>query len=139
MVVVYPVIFTATHDKKDTYLIYIPDIDGTTQGHGLSDSIYMARDYIGCVLYEKDDKEFPKSSEELQIKVSKSIFYKDYPKENTFVSLVDLDMDAYRKTMNQKSVRRNVSIPAWLDKKASEAKINVSRVLQEALIEKLNV
>ena len=42
MVVVYPVIFTATHDKKDTYLIYIPDIDGTTQGHGLSDSIYMA-------------------------------------------------------------------------------------------------
>ena len=48
-------------------------------------------------------------------------------------------MDAYRKTMNKKSVRRNVSIPAWLDKKASEAKINVSRVLQEALIEKLNV
>ena len=139
MVVVYPVVFTATHDKKDTYLICIPDIGGTTQGHGLSNAIYMARDYIGCTLYEKDDKEFPKASEKSKIKVSKSIFYKDYPKENSFVSLVDLDMDSYRKTMNKKSVRRNVSIPAWLDKKASEAKINVSRVLQEALIEKLNV
>ena len=70
---------------------------------------------------------------------SKSVFFDDFPNSNSFVSAVDLDLDAYRKAMNQKAVRRNVSIPAWLDKKAEEAHINVSRVLQEALIEKLNV
>lgn len=31
MVLLYPVIFTATHDKKDTYLVYIPDLDGMTR------------------------------------------------------------------------------------------------------------
>jgi post-segregation antitoxin (ccd killing protein) len=41
--------------------------------------------------------------------------------------------------MNKKSVRRNVSIPAWLNQAAEEAHINVSRVLQEALMEKLGV
>ena len=41
--------------------------------------------------------------------------------------------------MNKKAVRRNVSIPEWLNKAADEAHINVSRVLQEALKEKLGI
>ena len=136
MAIIYPVIFTATHDENDTYLVCIPDIKGMTEGHGLSDSILMARDYIGCALYEKEDSELPKAS--FKVELSQSEFYEEFPKENSFVSFVDLDLDAYRKNMNQRAVRRNVSIPAWLDKKASESNINVSRVLQEALIEKLN-
>ena len=139
MVVIYPVIFTATKDEKDTYLVYIPDIDGMTEGYVLFDAIKMARDYMVCTFFEMEDEKLPKPSEINKVDVSKSVFFDDYPKTNSFVSAVDLDLDAYRKAMNQKAVRRNVSIPAWLDKKAEEAHINVSRVLQEALIEKLNV
>lgn len=139
MVLLYPVIFTATHDKKDTYLVYIPDLDGMTEGRGLKDSFRMARDYMGCTLYQKKDELIPKARTLSEAKVSMSPFYKKEKAKDSFVSLVDFDLDAYRKMMNKKSVRRNVSIPAWLDQAAEEAHINVSRVLQEALMEKLNL
>lgn len=139
MVLLYPVIFTATHDKKDTYLVYIPDLDGMTEGRGLKDSIRMARDYMGCTQYQKKDELIPKARTLSEAKVSMSPFYKKEKAKDSFVSLVDFDLDAYRKMMNKKSVRRNVSIPAWLDQAAEEAHINVSGVLQEALMEKLNL
>ena len=60
MVVIYPVIFTATKDEKDTYLVYIPDIDGMTEGYGLFDAIKMARDYMGCTFYEMEYEKLPK-------------------------------------------------------------------------------
>ena len=48
-------------------------------------------------------------------------------------------MDVYRRELDNQPVRRNVSLPNWLNKKANDAHINVSRVLQEALLEKFNV
>lgn len=62
MKVAYPVIFTKTNDDKDTYLAYIPDLDGATEGYGLEDAIHMARDYIECMLYDKSEKDYPKPS-----------------------------------------------------------------------------
>lgn len=136
MNLIYPVIFTATHDDKDTYLISIPDVKGMTEGYGLEDAINMARDYLGCTFYDKPDDTIPKASDIKDIDVSMSEFVND---GDSFITLVDLDIEAYRKQMNKKAVRRNVSIPAWLDKAANDANINVSRVLQEALMEKLNI
>ena len=136
MVVIYPVIFTATHDQNDTYLIYIPDIDGMTEGFGLSNAYHMARDYMGGMLYEKEDADIPKASEISDIKVSSSPFFDS---GDSFVSFVDLDLTAYRRNQDNKAVRRNVSIPNWLNKAAEEAHLNVSRVLQDALIEKLEI
>ena len=136
MTLMYPVIFTATHDDKDTYLVYIPDIDGMTEGYGLEDAYHMARDYMGCTFYDKEDSLIPKASSITDIDVSKGTFSNA---GESFVSIVDFDLDAYRRKMNKKSVRRNVSIPEWLNKAADDAHINVSRVLQDALIKKLNI
>ena len=49
----------------------------------------------------------------------------------------DLMDSEYRRRHENKSVRRNVTLPNWLDIKAEKAHINVSEVLQEALKEKL--
>ena len=136
MNIVYPVIFTATQDDKDTYLVYIPDINGMTEGHGLKDAIHMAKDYLGCTFYDKSDDELPQPSDICSIDASTSEFASE---GKSFVSLVDLDLTAYRRQMDKKAVRRNVSIPAWLDKAASEEHLNFSRVLQEALKEKLEI
>lgn len=57
----------------------------------------------------------------------------------SIVSLVDVDFDIYRKMQDDKMVRRNVTLPNWLNQSAEKARINVSRVLQEALMEKLGV
>ena len=52
---------------------------------------------------------------------------------------MDTDLDSYRRKMEKRAVRRNVSIPRWLDKEAEKAQLNFSRVLQEALMQKLNI
>ncbi|MBR1477435.1 MAG: type II toxin-antitoxin system HicB family antitoxin [Lachnospiraceae bacterium] len=136
MVVAYPVLFTRTNDEKDTYLVYIPDIDGATEGYGLSDAIKMARDYIGGALYHKNEEEYPCSGDIKKIKPSSSIFQNE---GETFTSIVDVDMEAYERMIDNKTVRRNVSLPNWLNQEVEKKHINVSRVLQEALKEKLGI
>lgn len=134
MTIAYPVIFTQTKDEKGTYLVYIPDMDGATEGYGIADAIHMARDYIGSLLYNKDPETIPRPSDLDEIDISKGEFY-DTGK--SFISMVDIDIDAYQKQLDNKPVRRNVSLPSWLNSEANKAHINVSRVLQEALVSKL--
>ena len=55
------------------------------------------------------------------------------------LSFVDIDFTEYRRRVDNKTVRRNVTLPNWLNQEAEKAHINVSRVLQEALMLKLNV
>ena len=52
---------------------------------------------------------------------------------------VDIDFTAYRRKAEKKMVRRNVTLPNWLNIEAEKAHINVSRVLQEALMNTLDV
>ncbi|SFG37533.1 hypothetical protein SAMN05660649_01472 [Desulfotomaculum arcticum] len=55
------------------------------------------------------------------------------PLKNQFVNLVRAGI------RNNRAIRRTVSIPGWLDVKAAEAGISLSKVLQDALKEKLGV
>ena len=54
-------------------------------------------------------------------------------------AMVDVDTKEYRRKIDTKAVRRNVSLPSWLNYEAEKAQINVSRVLQEALVATLGV
>lgn len=58
---------------------------------------------------------------------------------NGILTYVDVDFSEYRKKVDTKTVRRNVALPSWLNYEAEHAGINVSRVLQEALMNVLNV
>ncbi|MFC2478654.1 MAG: hypothetical protein ACFNQG_06470, partial [Treponema socranskii subsp. buccale] len=57
----------------------------------------------------------------------------------SFVSLIDVDLEAFRRMEKSRNVRRNITLPEWLDDMATKAKINVSAVAQSALKEKLGV
>ena len=59
--------------------------------------------------------------------------------KDDFVNLVVLDMDAYAEKYGQKAIRKNCTIPAWLNTMSENEHINFSAVLQDALIEKLGV
>ena len=58
------------------------------------------------------------------------------PKEDGQVNMILLDMDAYAERYGEKAVRKNVTIPAWLNTFAEKQRINFSQVLQEALLSK---
>ena len=55
------------------------------------------------------------------------------PDPGGFVSMLVLDMDAYAERYGDKAVRKNLTIPAWLNTFAEKNHINFSQVLQEAL------
>lgn len=54
-----------------------------------------------------------------------------------FVNLVTVDVKEYAKNHFEKSVKKTLSIPAWLNAAALEKNINFSQVLQEALLKKI--
>lgn len=126
MKAVYPIIITPPEDGEQYYLVYVPDFDINTEGTTLDDALYMAKDAIGLVgiCMEDDGKPIPKPAD-----------LKPACKENELTALVDVDFAAYRKKLDDRSVRKNVTIPAWLDKKATEQGVNFSAVLQHALTE----
>lgn len=135
---VYPVIFTPLNDEKDTVLIEVPDLQILTEGFGMADAVDMARDAIGLkgIDYEDDGIELPQPSLMDDIDVTNGTFAED---GKSFLSLVDIDFMEYRRKADNKTVRRNVTLPNWLNQEADKAHINVSRVLQEALMMKLGV
>lgn len=132
---VYPVILTQT---EDCILIEVPDLEILTQGKDLSDAIEMARDAIGLTIITMQDhmQEIPEPSFEANINMEESTFAED---GMNLLALVDIDVETYRRKYDNKAVRRNVTLPNWLNKEAEKAHLNVSRVLQEALMLKLGV
>ncbi|MCI9438008.1 MAG: HicB family protein [Lachnospiraceae bacterium] len=132
---VYPVFFT----KADTViLVEVPDLEILTEGKDMSDAIEMARDAIElkCVSMEDDGMEIPLPSEIHALDVNSGTFAEE---GDTVISFVDIDSGEYRRKIDTKTVRRNVTIPSWLNYEAEHAGINVSRLLQEALMKALNV
>ncbi len=136
MKAVYPVIFT--EDKNGEYLVEVPDVGILTEGRDLGDAMFMARDAIGLagIVAEDKNEEIPKPSKIGDIKLEEGEFSDE---GKSIVALVDVDFTEYRRKNDNKTVRRNVTLPNWLDHAATEAGLNVSRVLREALAEKLHV
>lgn len=135
---VYPVIFTQLDDKKHTVLIEVPDLEILTEGFGMPNAIEMARDAIGLkVITMEDQKE--KISNPRMIKEIDALQGTFAQEGESWVSMVDVDFAEYRRRMDNKTVRRNVTLPNWLNQEAEKAHINVSGVLQEALMLKLGV
>lgn len=54
--------------------------------------------------------------------------------DNSFITYIKKDIDLSK---NTKSVKKTLTIPAWLNNLALEKNINFSKELQEALVDKL--
>lgn len=133
MQAVYPVLFTKI---KECILVEVPDLEVLTEGKDMKNAIEMARDAMElmCVTLEDYKKEIPEPSNTLDI--TKGTFSED---GETILSYVDIDSGEYRRKIDTKAVIKNVTIPSWLNYEAEHAGINISRVLQEALVNVLNV
>lgn len=122
------------------YLIYVPDMEIYTEGKSLVDAIEMARDAIGLkgLTIEDDKKEISApSTMETAYEKAKADADEDFDYSDGLLTLVDIDFDAYRRKADNRAVRKNVTIPNWLNIKAEEMGINFSKVLQEALKERI--
>ena len=130
MKLVYPAIFTPCIERKG-YTVVVPDLSGcVTEGQDLLDAIEMGVDaasgWILGELEEGNNIPTPTLRKE-DIKLEEA---------DSFISMLVLDIDAYAEKYGEKTVRKNISIPAWLNTYGEKNNINFSRVLQEALLKK---
>ena len=123
----YPAIF----QPEDTgFSVIVPDIPGCiTQGDTMTEALDMVQEAIGLMLEDIPVKDYPKPT-----------LPQDITAENgQFIMMVAFDKLAYDKKYNSKSVKKTLSIPAWLNALALEKNINFSNVLQNALAHELGV
>ena len=116
------------------YTVTVPDLPGcVTEGETIAEALEQAVDVAsGWVLDELEDgKKAPAPSAVESVKAD------EY--EGGFVSVVMLDIDAYAEKYGSKAVRKNCTIPAWLNTAAEKAHLNFSQILQTALQEQLNL
>lgn len=132
---VYPVFFTKTNSN---ILVEVPDFNILTEGKDFNDAIEMARDAIElkCVSMEDDKEIIPEPSKITDLNIDTGVFSDE---GETMISYVDIDSTLYRRQIDMKTVRRNVSLPSWLNNAAENAGVNVSNILQEALISTLKL
>lgn len=125
---IYPACFYP--EDNGQYSVIFPDFNAATYGNDLADAYTMAIDFLGgAIITMQDDKEeLPVPSDISKVKAD------EYP--GGFVSLVGVDAEEYR---TSRSVKKTLTIPEWLDRAACEQKINFSKVLQEALKQRLNL
>ena len=132
---VYPTIFTPS---DGIVLVEVPDLEILTEGKDYQDAVEMARDAIGLkgISLEDAGLPIPEASDISAVDPAKGTFAED---GKGYVSLVDIDFMTYRRKIDNKTVRRNVTLPNWLNQEAEAAHINVSKLLQEALMSRLGV
>ena len=127
MKLTYPACFYKD-DTSGGYAVVVPDLPGCVSGGDtIADAILMATDAAsGWVLDELEDgKAIPPAStlEDVQ------------PDSGGFINMLVLDMDTYAEKYGNKAVRKNLTIPAWLNTFAESNNVNFSHVLQESLTE----
>lgn len=122
-------LYPATFTKDGDYiLVTFPDVpEAITQGKDFNEAYEMALEVLGFALEDYTDYPAPSDVSQLQ---------KDHP-DSTIV-LIGIDMVAYMRKYHSKKIRKNVTIPEWLNNLAEERNINFSQVLTEALELKLH-
>lgn len=126
---IYTATFTPSDDGKK-YYARVPDLPGCiTTGRSLGDAIDQITDAASGWLVVAEDNGDPITAPSPQNKI-------EVP-EGTLKSLIQIDTLSYRARTDTRSVRKNVSLPAWMSSMAEKRHINCSQVLQEGLLKRL--
>lgn len=124
MLFVYPAIF---HHEDNSYWIEFPDLPGCqTFGDTISEAMECAQEALSGYLLTLLEEQRP-----LAVPSNPTAIVSD---DNSFVTLVSCDINQYK---NVKAVKKTLTIPSWLNDRATAMGINFSQVLQDALLNKI--
>ena len=99
-----------------------------SDGDDLQEATLNASKALG--LFLEDMSEYPQPTTDVsKIKLEK----------NQFISFLSIDLNVYREKFSNKTIKKTLSLPAWLNTMALENNINFSETLKEALFLKLNI
>lgn len=131
--VYYPAVFHADNEVGG-YWVEFPDLPGCiTEGNNEWEAMEMAEDALGLWL-DRTGEDFereilpPSSCEKIK---------KQFPDE--LVMMVGCDPEEWYRRTHSKAIKKTLTIPEWLNERATRANLNFSQILQEALIKKLGL
>jgi predicted RNase H-like HicB family nuclease len=141
MKVIYPVLFY--EEKEGGYSVFVPDLqNNSTCGNTLEEAMSMAEDLIaGIILDEMEEgNKIPEPSKIEDItfdELEEKINIENWDYVSKFKTYISVDINSYAEKWGKKLIKKTVNIPQWVNTKAEELKINFSKTLEEALLEKI--
>ena len=146
MKVIYPVLFY--EEETGDYSVFVPDLqkalncNASTSGKNLENAMEMSEDLIaGLILDEMEEgRKIPKPSK------IENISFEEFEKEldvtnwnyvSKFKTYIAVDISSFAEKWGKELVKKTVNIPKWINVKAESLKINFSKTLEEALLEKI--
>ena len=135
MLSIYPACFYK--EKEGGYSVIFPVLGIATCGDTIDEAMGMAVDCLAGYLYSAkiDKEEIPKPPKMEDVDINAE--YDEY--ESAFVNMVAVDVEEYAKKHFEKSVKKTLTIPSWLNDLAIKEGVNFSQVLQNALKEQLHL
>ncbi len=127
MKLIYPAVF---HEDSDGVWVEFPDLKGCQSfGDTVEEVLDGAKEALEayCVTLLEEHHKLPSASDIKTIKAG----------ENAFVSLVEADITTH--FAKQKSVKKTLTIPAWMNEYAVENNLNCSAILQEGILSKMKL
>ncbi len=127
MKLIYPAVF---HREGESVWVEFPDLEGCQSfGDNVKEALEGAKEALEgyCITLLEQKRKLPSASDMLSVKTDKS----------SFSTLVEVDLTT--RLAKEKSVKKTLTVPAWLNDMATEKGINFSAVLQEGLVEKLGL
>lgn len=134
----YPACF---FKESNGFSVIFPDLNYlSTFGEAQDEAMAMAIDALAGYLFacKKDKEEIPQPSALSDVDIDKVNAELGGGYEG-FVTLVAVDVEEYARTHFEKSVKKTLTIPAWLNAAALEHNVNFSQVLQDALKAQLHL
>ncbi len=121
---VYPAIFD--YDENGVAVSF-PDIDGcVTCADNDEGALRMAKDALCGHMLTREDfgEEIPEPSRLVDIKLE----------ENQRAVLIEVYMPLVREAVKTQSVKKTLTIPAWMNEAAEKQGVNFSQLLQSSLM-----
>ena len=146
MKVIYPVLFY--EEKEGGYSVFVPDLQkalntsASTCGSTLEEAMSMAEDLIaGLVLDEMEEgNKIPKASKIENVsfeELEKYLDIENWDYVSKFKTYISVDITSFAEKWGKELVKKTVNIPKWINTKAESLKINFSKTLEEALLQKI--
>lgn len=128
----FPAVFDPGDDGSKGYTVTFPDLPGCiTEGSDIQEAFRMAKDVLEGFLYlmEEDNEPTPTPSELITISIP----------SGAFVACIEAWTEYVRDELQNKAVKKTLTIPRWLNDAAEKEGINFSQLLQFAIKERLGI
>lgn len=119
----YPAFF---YCEPDGVSIEFPDLPGCLPcAPDMETAFHNAKEALGLHLYgmEQDGDVIPSPTSVSDL----------HPEQGGVMTMIEVFMPSVRDRMNNRIVKKTLTIPAWLNREAENAHVNFSQILQEGL------